>query len=236
MAANPKRFYKTVTLVARDGGFVIELDGREAKTPSRAPLKVPQARLAEAIAQEWRAQDHDIRIDTMPLTRFAYAAIDRVAPHRAGIIEQILGFGNTDLLCYRAPGPSDLVRRQSELWDPLLAWAKTRYGVSLRVGEGIGYVEQPESARQILAKLLSQRDDYRLAGLHSAVSLLGSLVLGLALEEGAIGAGDAFSAAHLDETYQAQRWGEDAEAKARSMQQRQGVEETARFLDLMRVG
>jgi chaperone required for assembly of F1-ATPase len=233
MAAPAKRFYQDVSVGERGDGFDIRLDGCEVKTPARASLTLPRRELAEAIAGEWRAQEAKIRIETMPLTRLAYTAIDRVSPNREAVIDGLLVYGENDLLCYRATGPDDLVRRQAELWDPPLRWAREHLGASLYVGEGIAHVRQPETAQPAFRNVLSGVDNFRLAGLLSAVSLLGSLVLALALEEGVIGAEVAWAAARLDENYQAERWGEDPEALARAAAGAEALRGVARFLSLV---
>jgi chaperone required for assembly of F1-ATPase len=235
-APSAKRFYKDVGVAERPAGYTVTLDGREIRTPARAVLIVPTHKLADAIAEEWRRQDKQILLEAMPLTKFTYAAIDRVAPNRAAIVEQILCFGRTDLLCYRAPSPPELVQRQAESWDPMLQWARDHLGVDLCVGEGIAYVEQPREARERLEQLLSGRDDFCLAGLHGAVSLLGSIVLALALDEGAIDPERALSAARLDEIYQAEKWGEDAVVRVAASQSKADLDASATFLTLARVG
>jgi chaperone required for assembly of F1-ATPase len=190
-AATPKRFYEKVAVAEVPGGNAILLDGRPVKTPARAPLLLPNASLAEAVAEEWRAQGAQIRPDTMPLTKFAYTAIDRVATNRKDVIGQIV----TDLLCYRAGSPPDLVQRQSHVWDPFLNWADEALGARLCAGEGVAYIEQPEAAALALERAVSQSDSFELAGLHAAVSLLGSLVLALALRDGRVDPDGAFRAA-----------------------------------------
>jgi chaperone required for assembly of F1-ATPase len=235
MAAQaPKRFYQNVTVTELPGGFGIALDDREVKTPARAPLRLPNHRLAEAVAEEWRRQGDKILPETMPLTRLANTAIDRIAPNRKDVIGQVLGFGRSDLICYRAEGPSDLVQRQAEEWDPLLEWARRRHDANLCATQGLAFVEQPESALLALEQAVSEDDNFRLAALHTAASLTGSLVLALALDDGSLDADAAFAAAQLDETYQAEIWGEDDEAKARAAQKRQELQNVARFAQLLR--
>jgi chaperone required for assembly of F1-ATPase len=233
-ASTPRRFYEKVTVREEPGGFAILLDGRPVKTPARAPVLLPYATLAEAVADEWRAQAAQVRPDTMPLTKFAYTAIDRVVANRRDVIAQIVAYGNTDLLCYRAGSPPDLVQRQTRTWDPLLDWADDVMGARLCTGEGVGFIEQPDAAAQALEQAVSESDSFALAGLHAAVSLLGSLVLALALRDGRIDADSAFLAAHLDETYQSEIWGEDWEAKARMERRARELADTARYLQLLR--
>jgi chaperone required for assembly of F1-ATPase len=197
------RFYKTVA-VAEDGGrFVVHLDGKTVKTPHRAVLALPNRPLAEAIAAEWADQHEKIDPKSMPMTQLANTAIALVPEHRAKAAEQILAYGKSDLLCYRAEAPEELIRRQAARWDPLLDWAGERFGTRLAVGQGIGFVEQPAAALLALEKAVWRYDAFGLVGLHAAVALTGSLVLGLALSEGRLAAGAALELAQLDEIWQA---------------------------------
>jgi chaperone required for assembly of F1-ATPase len=228
------KFYKAVD-TAKDGdAFVVRLDGKPVKTPARALLALPTMKLADAIAQEWRAQTDVLVPTTMPLTRFAYAAIDVAPAHRARLIDETLAFGKSDLLCYRAEVPAALIVRQNESWNPLLAWAAERFGARLKTGTGIAFVDQSAESQEAFAVAVLTRDDFALAGLHVATSLTGSLVLGLALLEGRVTAQEAFALSCLDETFQAEAWGRDAEAAARA--ERLGAELAAieRFLSLSR--
>ena len=228
------KFYKAVD-TAKDGdAFVVRLDGKSVKTPARALLALPTMKLADAIAQEWRAQTDVLVPTAMPLTRFAYAAIDVAPTHRDRLIEETLAFGKSDLLCYRAEVPAALVVRQNESWNPLLAWAAERFGARLKTGTGIAFVDQSAESQEAFAVGVLTRDDFALAGLHVATSLTGSLVLGLALLEGRVTAREAFALSCLDETFQAEAWGRDAEAGARA--ERLGAELAAieRFLSLSR--
>jgi len=228
------KFYKAVD-TAKDGdAFVVRLDGKPVKTPARALLALPMMKLADAVAEEWRAQTDVLAPTTMPLTRFAYAAIDVAPTHRARLIEETLAFGRSDLLCYRAEIPAALVVRQNETWNPLLAWAAERFGARLKIGTGIAFVDQSAESQEAFAVAVLTRDDFALVGLHVATSLTGSLVLGLALVEGRITAQEAFALSCLDETFQAEAWGRDTEAAARA--ERLGAELAAieRFLSLSR--
>lgn len=228
------KFYKVVETAQDGGAFVVRLDGKPVKTPARVLLALPTKKLADGIAEEWRAQTDVLAPTTMPLTRFAYAAIDVAPTHRARLLEETLAFGKSDLLCYRADAPAALVARQNEAWSPLLDWAAQRFGARLRTGTGIAFVDQSAESQTALAKAAEGRDDFALIGLHSASSITGSLVLGLALVEGRLKAPEAFALSCLDETFQAEAWGRDAEAEARAA--RLGAELAAieRFLSLSR--
>ncbi|MFL5238253.1 MAG: ATP12 family chaperone protein [Rhizomicrobium sp.] len=211
-----KRFYKGVAASASpDGGYTVLLDGKAVKTPKRALLSLPNLALAEAVAEEWRGQGETLDTQTMPLTRLAFAAIDVVTPERAEIAAQILNYAQSDLLCYRAEDPPDLTARQARIWDPLLDWAAETYGARLKVGAGIKHVQQPPDAIAELKQAISRYDEFELAALHTATTITGSVILALALAEEAVNADEAFAAATLDETFQAEKWGRDTEAEER---------------------
>lgn len=226
-----KRFYKAASV--RDGGEVV-LDERPVKTPARNPLALPTPALAAAVAAEWNAQGEKIDPRTMPLTGLANAAIDRVAPDKAAFAESLAIFGESDLLCYRAEGPSSLVGRQSAHWDPLLAWARRRYDVDFEVTAGIMHRAQPHDTVAQLRHACASRNAWELAALAPLVTISGSLVIALALAEEAIDLETAWTAATADETWQAEHWGEDAEATARLEARREEFEAGERFLRLLR--
>src|SRR5262245_63643656 len=171
------RFYKEVSVGSVGGLHRILLDGKPVKTPAGAVLAVPSHGLAEAIAKEWDAQENVIQPETMILSKLANSAIDRVTPDPATVQDQILAFGRSDVVCYRAEGPADLVRRQTLTWDPLLTWARQRFGVSLRTVNKLSFVEQDEATVRALDEVLSGHDAFALTGLYSVASLLGSLVI-----------------------------------------------------------
>jgi chaperone required for assembly of F1-ATPase len=228
-----KRFYKNAAAAPAEGGHEILLDERRVKTPARAPLVLPTAALAEAIAEEWNAQGENIDPRAMPLTGLANAAIDRVAPDREGFARGLALFGESDLLCYRAEAPEGLVARQSELWDPLLAWARRRYDVNFETVFGIMHRPQPAHTLEQLAQAVAARGAFELAAMSPLVTIAGSLVIALALVEEAIDLDTAWNAATLDEQWQVEQWGEDAEAAARLANRRREYEAAHRFLKLL---
>jgi chaperone required for assembly of F1-ATPase len=227
-----KRFYSEAATVGRSDGFVITLDGKPVRTPAGQILLLQSSALAEAIANEWSTQGENILPERMPLTQLASTALDRVIPNRPAILAQLLDYGKTDLLCYRAHGPGDLVERQDQVWQPLIDWAMASFDVVLRVTRGIIPVEQPEASLAALINVLERYDDMRLTALQSAVAATGSLLLGLALVEGRLDAEAAFAASQLDETYQAELWGEDAEAAKARLSLRNDIAAAAQFIDL----
>jgi chaperone required for assembly of F1-ATPase len=200
-----KRFWQAVAV---EGGEV-RLDGRPVRTPGRAPLVIPCPRLAEAIADEWRAVEGEIDPRAMPLTGLANAAIDRIAPDPAAFAAGLARYGESDLLCYRADAPPELVARQAEAWGPPLEWAQRRFDVHFRVTGGIVHAPQPDATIARLGEALGSYDAFHLAGLAPIITIGGSLVTALALAEGEVDPDSAFDLTHLDELWQARRWGED---------------------------
>ena len=210
-----KRVYEEAAVVVARGGFGVALDGRAVRTPAGALLAVPKRRLAEAIAAEFSAQEDEVRPHSMPIMRLAATAIDRVAPDRQALVESLLGYAATDLLCYRSEAEGELAERQHAAWQPLLDWAEGAYGARLAVTTGVVPIDQPEAALSALRRAVASVDDLGLAALSSAAAACGSLILALALAAGRIDADAAQRASHLDETYQSERWGEDREAADR---------------------
>lgn len=202
-----KRFYKAVECAAIDDGFTVLLDGRPLRTPAKAPLAVPAATLADAIAEEWRGQDEMIDTANMPLTRLAATAIDLLPTRRDDAIDQLSDFARTDLLCYRAGDPPSLIARQNELWDPPLAWLHQSHAIKLPVVAGIVPAEPDETAIAAVAHLIGLHDPWRLTALHAATTLTGSIVLGLMLLASEIDAAGVAEAAIVDERFAVERWG-----------------------------
>lgn len=228
-----KRFYKDVTTRGAGDGREILLDGRPIKTPARNALAVPGERLALAIADEWAVQGETIDPRSMPLTGLANAAIDRVAPEAQAFAASLGIYGESDLLCYRAEGPETLARRQAEAWDPVLEWAKTRFGIDFTLACGVMHRPQPEATLERLRHALAEKTPFELAGLSPLVTIGGSLVLALALAEGAVDLDTAWAAATVDERYQAEQWGEDSEAAAALDARRRDFAAGYRFLNLL---
>ena len=231
-----KRLYKQAELVPREGTYGIALDGRPAKTPGKRDLTVPTGALAAAIAEEWNAQEGEVRPATMPLTRLATTTLDRVATQRKTVVQQTANYAGTDLLCYRAGHPPALAARQQSMWQPLIDWAVLRYDAPLSVTKGVIPKSQATTSLRAFAAAVAGLDDFALTALHLATTACGSLVLGLALIEGRIDAAEAFAASQLDESFQIEAWGEDPEQLERRRALAADVEATARFISLLREG
>ena len=229
-----KRFYARAEARETVTGFGVGLDGRALKTPEGRELSLPTEALARTIAGEWQAQGEKILPGTMPLTALIFTALDRTGPGRGEVRAHLLKFAETDLLCYRAQEPADLAEHQHAAWQPLLDWAAETYGARLAVTEGVLPVDQPEESIRAFSAALDVLDNLTLTALASVTQAAGSLVVGLALTSGRIGADEAARVAHLDETWQAERWGEDAEAIAHRRARSNDIEAAGRFLDLLK--
>jgi len=228
-----KRFWTEVSVDQEGEGWSVELDGRPLRTPARAPLVVPNQALAEAIAVEWRSVEGQIDPRAMPLTGLANAAVDRIAPDRQAFAAGLARYAEADLACYRGDNPNGLVERQAHSWDALLGWARRRFDVDFIVTSGVTHVAQPEATVERLAHAVGALDAFQLAGLSPLVTIGGSLVAALAVLERAMTADEAWNAVSLDERWQLEQWGRDAEAEAAQENRRRDFMVAAQFLELL---
>jgi chaperone required for assembly of F1-ATPase len=231
-----KRFWSAAEAEAVAGGFGVRLDGRAVRTPAKAELVVPTHALAREIAAEWDAQEGVIAPATMPMTRAANAAIDRVAPERAAVAALLAEYGGSDLLCYRAESPAELVARQAAAWDPLLDWAESALSVRLRTTCGVMHVDQDAGALRRLHEAVRLLDIWALTAFHDLVSLSGSLVIGFAALRDHVPAGTLWHISRIDESWQQEQWGSDDEASAMAQRKECDFLNAKRFHDLSRPG
>lgn len=208
----PRRFYKVATVGAHGDGWGILLDGKVARTPGRHALVVDSAAVAEALAAEWERQGERLNPADMPLTRIANSALDHVAGMMAEVRAEIVRYAGSDLVCYRADGPDDLIAAQAAAWDPLVAWARTDLGAPLVMATGVNHVTQPAEVSVAIAAVLAPLDVLSLAAVSTATTLAGSAVIALALQRGRLSVDQAWAAAHVDEDWQMSRWGADGVA------------------------
>ena len=228
-----KRFWKQADAVERDGGWGVELDGKPLRTPARDLLTVPTKALAEAIASEWNEVGDKIDPGTLPLTGLANAAVDRVTPDKEAFAKGIARYAEADLACYRAEGPSALVDRQTESWDALIGWGRRRFDVDFRTTSGIVHVDQPAATVDRLSHAVAALDPFRLAGLSPLVTISGSLLAALGVLEGTLMPEQAWDAVTVDDRWQLEQWGSDAEAEAAIDNRRRDFIAAARFLELL---
>ncbi len=209
-----KRFWERVDVVGVADGFSVALDGRAIKTPLKRALVLPTEALAAEVAAEWRAVEGKVDFGKMPYTRFTHAALDQAVDERAEISAKIALYGETDLLCYRADNPQELIERQKQAWDPLLAWSAEELGSPLVATTGIVHVEQPRDSIRNLTDIVKGYSGFALTALYDWVTLSGSLVLALAVSRGRIGAAEAWALSRMDEDWQIEQWGVDDDAEA----------------------
>ena len=227
-----KRFWTKAHVIEADGGFRVTLDDRPINTPGKLPLILPTSAMAHAIAEEWDAQDGEIDPLTMPTTRSANSAVERVAPQHAAVAQMLAAYAETDLLCHRAEQPEELVQLQVEGWDPVLDWADQKYGARLQVGAGILPIQQSQDALGRLAKAVEDTPAFPMTALHDMISLTGSIVLGLAMADGHLTAAKAWDLSRIDEEWQIAQWGRDEEADAASNARRLQLFHAERFWGL----
>ena len=209
-----KRFYKSVSTRELETGWQVELDGRPLKTPAKLGLIVPSKKLAELVAAEWDAQADVIDPGKMPLTRLANVAIDRAPETREELAEEVAKYTGTDLVCHLADGPTELRERQEKYWRPLRDWAGRTLGIVLLPVEGVIAMPQPDASTQAARDHALTLDNFRLTALAWATALYGSAVIALAVLHREIDATSAFRVSRIDEDWQIEQWGEDAEAAA----------------------
>jgi chaperone required for assembly of F1-ATPase len=227
-----KRFWTLATAVETEAGFTVHLDARPVRTPAKSAFTLPTRAMAQAAADEWQAQQGKVRPETMPVTRMANSAIDKVTPLRDAVVAEIAGFGATDLLCYRATTPQALIDRQAAAWDPVLHWSATTLNAPLTTTHGVIPIAQPEASLDALTARVQALDPFRLMALHDLVAISGSLLLGLAVTAGKLTAESAWNVCRIDENWQAEQWGEDEEAAQHAELRRVAFLQADRFYAL----
>lgn len=229
----PKRFWKSADTQITDLGYAVVLDGRPVRTPAKAILNVPSKAIAERIALEFDAQEDRIDPRTMPFTRTANAAIDKVALQHAEVADMLADYGDSDLLCYRAEAPDELVARQVEAWDPLLDWAAASLGARLLPRIGVMHAPQDAKAVAELRKAVHEQSEFELAAFHDLVAISGSLIIGFAAKAGFKPVEDLWSTSRVDEIWQQEQWGEDEEAVAMAENKKAAFLHASEFMRLL---
>ncbi|MEZ5751263.1 MAG: ATP12 family protein [Paracoccaceae bacterium] len=231
-----KRFWKDVAVSEVDDGYGILLDGRTVKTPAKVPLVVPTRALADMIATEWAGVGDTIDPEAMPVTRAANAAIDKVRGQFSEVAQMLSAYGETDLLCYRADKPAELVARQAAAWDPVLAWSESRFGIRWHTASGVMPRPQPPETLRVLGGHVASFSDFELTGFHDLVAMSGSLVIGLAVSEGHQSPETLWEISRIDEDWQIEHWGSDDEAEIHAAMRRAAFLQAAAFLAASRTG
>lgn len=228
-----KRFYKAAKAVETPAGWAVTLDGKPIRTPAKAAFMTPGRALAAAAAGEWMAQEKQVKPAEMPITRAVNTAIDRTAPEHEAVVEIVAAYGGTDLVSYRAEAPEGLRARQAAAWDPLVGWAEAAHGARLVVTTGVMHALQPEDGQRRLRAAVAAHDAFRLTALYDLVALSGSLVIALAVAARRLEAGEGWRLSRVDESWQEEFWGIDAEAAAMAARKERDFKAAAQFLELL---
>jgi chaperone required for assembly of F1-ATPase len=226
----PKKFYKLATVT---DDLSIALDGRSVKTPLKAKLVLPSRNLAEAIVAEWNAQEEFINPAAMPLTKLANTAIDRAGTERKYVAGQVVEFAGSDMVCYRADAPSNLVEMQSAAWDPVINWAQAAMNAGFKCVSTILHQVQSDDTIAAVAQHVAQLSNFELTVAHNLTTLTGSALLGLMLTAKAIDPEAAWQAAHIEEDFQIATWGTDDEAVQRRTWRKVDFDGSLQFLNLL---
>ncbi|MCC5993646.1 MAG: ATPase [Rhodobacteraceae bacterium] len=224
-----KRFWKEVSIAQTPDGFGLALDGRAVKTPAKAALIVPTRALAQMLVAEWQAQGDVVDPATMPATRAANAAIDKVRGQKAEVAELLAAFGDSDLLCYRAEGPDGLLEREARAWDPLIDWAAHRYGTRPLVCHGVMHRPQPDALLNSMRADIDRLGVFELTAFHDLVAMSGSLIIALAALDRFDTAEALWQISRIDEDWQIEQWGADEEAAALTAGRRRAFLDAAAF-------
>ena len=228
-----RKFWKEASVAEQDGTYAVLLDGRGLKTPAKTPVVAPTEAIAKAIAAEWDAQVEEIDPLTMPVTRWANAALDKVALQHAEVADMLADYGGTDLLCYRADNPQELVARQAELWDPILDWAADQLDARLIPVQGVMFQSQDAAALERLRSRVHAFSNFELSAFHDLVALSGSLILGFAAVQELRPIEELWNLSRVDELWQEEQWGEDSEATALAESKRNDFLHAVRFHGLV---
>jgi chaperone required for assembly of F1-ATPase len=228
-----KRFWDRAEAVEVDGGYTVHLDGRPIRTPGKALLVVPSMAMAGAMAAEWDAQDGAVKPETMPVTKSANSAVDKVTPQFADVADMLADYAGTDLLCYRDDRNAELTKRQAEAWDPLLNWCAERFEAPLVPVSGVMFAAQPEQSLARLRGYVHSLTAFEMTGFHDLVTLPGSFVLGLAAMERYAPASDLWELSRLDERFQQEQWGKDDEAEEGAEIKKAAFEHALNFVRLV---
>ena len=230
----PKRFWQDVSILKVGNGYSVLLDGRGVKTPAKAPLILPTLKLAEAVAEEWRAQIEVVDRAAMPFTGAANAALDKVTHQFEEVAELVSAYAETDLFCYRAEAPRELIERQQRAWNPMLNWSRDALNAPLNIAHGVMFIRQPKQSINALRSCVNKFNPFELTALYDLVGLSGSLVAGLAVVEGHEPPESVWDICQVDETWQKEQWGQDEIAEELTLGKRTKFLQACKFYATLR--
>jgi chaperone required for assembly of F1-ATPase len=229
----PKRFYQDVGVKPLDGGYAVTLDGKSPRTPGMKTVVVPTQAVAEAMAEEWAAQAEFIDAQTMPMTRIVNSAVEGGEAAMPALAAEIVKYAGNDLLLYRAETPESLMRKQEEMWDPLLVALARTFDVAFQPTFGVVHQEQPAANSVKLGAVLAGEPLLSLTAINVITSITGSGLLAIVLRHGLADAEQVWAAAHVDEDHNVANWGEVEEITVRRGKRRREFDAAVRLVTLL---
>jgi len=202
-----RRFYKKVNVVREGEGYEILLDKRTLRTPSRQLMRLPSLPLALAIAAEWQIQGPYLKPFSMPLTQLSSTALDiPFTLQRPPFCDRVVSFLHSDTACYREV--KEKIRAlQNACLDPVLAHVRERYGLEMRVNDGMDLQDASEEVVGRLRKVLEGVSDIELVALETAVTVTKSVAIALCLLDGHLSIEQALRCSRTEEDTQADLYG-----------------------------
>ena len=208
-----KKFWKIVQVKKKlKNSFEILLDKRILKTPMQKDLIFSNYKIAKETALEWDIDEKEINTENMVFYGLISTAIDKISNDKVSYIENVLGFINTDLICYRADGPNELVDLQNNSWNPIISFIKKYIDVELKFFIGVMPSKQSLDIFNRLKTLINSFSDIEISALHRMTNLTGSIFISICILKGDVLKNEAFELSFLDELYQAKNWGIEEES------------------------
>ncbi len=233
------------------GAFSVRWEGGgPLATPAgRGVVTLPTRALAEAVAEALRPPESPLGARWIqraraglplpppvpPLLPLVFTALDMSPEARAKkahrLVHGLLAGG--DVVCYRAPRPEDLARRQAVLCDSLLEWCANALGSRLNATEGVMPRAQPPEALDALGRVIGAYDAFRFVALADVAEATGSLVLAVALSECFRDVDGVMEVATLEDADRALGVGEDPFLAARRASLREDITLAAKWFALL---
>ena len=208
-----KKFWKIVQVKKKlKNSFEILLDKRILKTPMQKDLIFSNYKIAKETALEWDIDEKEINTENMVFYGLISTAIDKISNDKVSYIDNVLGFINTDLICYRADKPNELIDLQNSSWNPIISFIKKYIDVELKFFIGVMPSKQSLEIFNRLKTLINSFSDIEISALHRMTNLTGSIFISICILKGDVLKNEAFELSFLDELYQAKNWGVEQES------------------------
>ena len=207
-----KKFWEKVSIkkISSDS-FCVMLDKRILKTPLKRELVLPNFNLAQEIVKEWDQDSKNINTESMIFYGLISTSLDKIIDNKNAYINDILDYIDTDLICYRAENPKELVELQKNKWDPIILLLEKYIGTKVEVFQGVLPKKQHATVHVKLNNIINQLDIFEISALHRITNITGSIFLSLCVLKKDIPKNEVFELSFLDELWQAENWGFDEE-------------------------